>query len=216
MHAQVGGAALPKVFEFSLDTTLNQHPFSADSLPRPKDLVPYAELPPFVEQALAAALPVWRNGQSMPGRMRAQPLDPEISKVSSWDYGWSCKFFSSCTDKIWACQRAMQRHTAVSQCDTRAHMHCMYRPVLVRLAPLRQSFGRVPLAPQSMPGAAGNLPATCMRAVKPVCMYPVPWPAAAWRGLPHLCLRVPQASPMFLEHTYSAGSSKKTGASPWP
>ena len=139
MHAQVGGAALPKAFEFSLDTTLNQHPFSADSLPRPKDLVPYAELPPFVEQALAAALPVWRSVQSMPGRMRAQPLDPEISKVSSWDYGWSCKFFSLCTDKIWACQRAMQRHKAVSQCDTRAHMHCMYRPVLVRLAPLRQS-----------------------------------------------------------------------------
>lgn len=77
----MGGAALPKAFDFSLDTRLNQHPFSADLLPCTKELVPYTELPPFVEQALAAALPVWRNVQAMPGRMRTQPLDPEIAKA---------------------------------------------------------------------------------------------------------------------------------------
>ena len=136
----MGGAALPKAFEFSLDTTLNQRPFSADSLPRPKDLVPYAELPPFVEQALAAALPVWRNVQSMPGRMRAQPLDPEISKVSSWGLAYSC-WLCKCTDRIPACQRAMQRHTAFAQRGTRPHMHCMCGPVeFVRPVPLQQRF----------------------------------------------------------------------------
>ena len=80
--AQVAGAAAPKAFEFSLDTTLNQQPFRADSLPGARDLVPYAELPPFVEQALAAALPAWGTVQALPGRMRSQPLDPEVAKVS--------------------------------------------------------------------------------------------------------------------------------------